>query len=797
MLKNFLKSALISLIKNKFFTLINLIGLAIGITGLFLVFIFISHEQSFDKFHQDHDRIYRVLQREMMSGGLSMSISTAPPLALELKTTTPEIEETCRVLEMSNRLIKSDRSSDYEGNFILVDPSFFSMFTISILSGNVTEAIQDRNNVIITRRIAEKYFDSIDVTGETIKIRDKDYNIGGVIDNPPSYSHLQYDILCTMNYIEDENFHKFAWLWHAIRTYVKLYPEVNWKEADEKIRILHNEAAIERFKDAGLDYTFSLQPLSHIRQEEVTENGIITSASARNVSIFRWLAVFVLFLACLNFVNLTLALYFRRIKEVTIRKIIGARPLDLVRQFLIETLIVILFAALLSIVLIEFSLPAFLNFTGIPNNFMQHISLTQLILFGLIILGIRVVSGVYPAFYASRHGVMKTMVQGKVKLNNSIIRHILIVAQFAISVIIIIVMLSMQEQVKFMQNRDPGFDSSHKLVLSMRSETKLREKYETFKEMFGKIPGVNGITASNTIPGKDFSSFYIESNDKELGKVQKTMNCFSIDHDFLPIFDIELLVGRNFDPAIDTDPSVVFLMSESGVKFMGWKNPQDALGEKIITGNRSRSGKILGVVKDFNYMSLQYEIDPIFLEYYPREFSFLTLNVQHADLTNVINQVEKKWQTEFEGIPFEYFFADETFNQQYVNEIKAITLMKFFGLVAIVIACSGLVGISLFVSQMRLKEIGIRKVLGASILELLKLLNSRFLLLVGLANLLAWPIAYFILNKWLQNFAYRMNMQLSIFLIAGIFSTLIFMFTLSFQTIKAANTNPIKVLKYE
>ena len=780
-----------------FFSLINLTGLAIGITGLFLVFVFISHEQSFDKFHMDHESIYRVLQREMMSGGQSTSDATAPPLAMELKSTVPEIEAACRILTMNERLISTERFSDYQDGFVLVDPSFFQIFTVPVLNGNPEETITDRDNVIITRRIAEKYFDSIDVTGQTIKIRDKDYNIGGVIENPPSYSHLQYDILCTMYYIKNENFHNYSWLWHSIETYVKLHPEAVREEVDDKIKILHNEEALKRFKDAGLDYQFFLQPLSNIRQEEVTDNGVITSASARNVKIFRLLAVFVLFLACLNFVNLTLALYFRRIKEVSIRKIIGAHPIDLVRQFLLETVIVIFLASISSIVLIEISMPAFLNFTGIPAEYIQQISITQIFLFGVIILTVGLTAGTYPALYASKHKVMKTIGHGKVKLANSIIRPILIVAQFAIAVVIIIVMISMQQQVKYMQNQDLGFNNEHKIVLKTRLEMDMETKYETYKEMFSAIPGVTNITASGTLPGKSFNSYYIESNDERLGKVQKTMNCFSVDNDFVPIYDLEITAGRNFNPEFDTDLSKVFLMSESGTKFMGWQTPEDALGQEIITGNGSREGKIIGIVKDFNFMSLQYDISPLFVEFMVDDFKYLTLQVQHSDLNVLIKQVEDKWHSEFDGTPFEYFFADEDFNRHYQNEIRAITLMKFFGLVAIIIACSGLVGISLFVTQQRIKEIGVRKILGATIPELLILLNSRFLVLVGIANLIAWPAAYYTIQKWLQNFAYRMEIQLWVYLIAGLISTLVFVFTLSFQTIKAANSNPVKALKYE
>jgi putative ABC transport system permease protein len=454
-------------------------------------------------------------------------------------------------------------------------------------------------------------------------------------------------------------------------------------------------------------------------------------------------------------------------------------------------------AALFSVILIELIMPSFLNFTGIPSVFLQQISLSQIFVFGLLIIMIGLIAGIYPAFYASCHKVMKTLGHGKVKLANSIIRPILIVAQFAIAVIIIIVMISMQQQVKYMQNQDLGFSAEHKLVLKTRREMDLTTKYETYKKMFKDISGVNSITASGNLPGREFSSYYIESNEENLGKIQKTMHCFSVDQDFLPIYKIELISGRNFDPELDPDPSTVFLMSEKGTKFMGWQNPEDAIGKDIKTGNRGRNGKIVGVVKDFHFMSLQYEVYPLFLEYFPDDYLYLTLNIQHADLTSLIKQVEAKWNAEFEGMPFEYFFADEMFNRHYQNEIKAVTLMKLFGFLAIIIACSGLVGISLFVTQQRLKEIGIRKVLGASIPELLILLNNRFLILVGFANLIAWPVAYYALQKWLQNFAYRMDMNFSTFILAGLFSAFIFMFTLSFQTIKAANTNPVKVLKYE
>ncbi|MBN2460442.1 MAG: ABC transporter permease [Candidatus Cloacimonetes bacterium] len=797
MLKNYFRSASTSLLKNKGFTLINLLSLSIGITGIFLVYILISHEQSFDRYHENNDRIFRVLQREMMAGGKSMGVSTAPPLAEELKSTVPGIEEVCRVLFLSDRLVSSAEFSDYEKQFVLVDPAFFKIFSVPVLNGNVARAIEGRDNVIITRRIAEKYYNDLDIIGKSIKIRDKDYNIGGVIENPPSYSHLQYDILCTMNLIDNEAFHKSAWLWHAINTYIKIQPAADWEDVDEKIRYLRNEEALGQFKDAGLDYTFSLQPLTRIRQEEVTENGIITSASARNVTIFQLLAVFVLILACLNFINLTLALYWRRIKEVSIRKIIGARSKDLARQFLFETFIVIILAVLISVALIEVSLPCFLNFIGIPASFLQQISFFRLILFLVTMVLIGLLAGTYPAIYTSRHGEIKIIGSMKSKRSNSLIRPILIVVQFKIAVVIMVVLFNMQKQVKFMQSRDLGFDLAHKLVVKFRSETNIKEKFETYKKIFSRLPGVKAVTASNTIPGKVETSFYIESNDEKTGKVQKTMNCFSIDHDFLPIYQIKLSAGRNFDPAIDHEPERVFLISESGARLMGWEEPRDALGKEIITGNQGRKGQIVGIIKDFNYMSLQYAISPIFLEYFPRDFTYLTLYLENTDLTGTIGLVEQTWKTEFTGIPCEYFFADDSFNLQYINEMRAITLIKFFGLVAITIACSGLVGISLFVTQQRIREISIRKILGASLLRLLYLLNFRFMLLVGAANLIAWPIAYYTVQKWLQNFVYRINFPVGTLFSAGFLALMISYITISTVTLKVAGTNPVSVLKYE
>jgi putative ABC transport system permease protein len=514
MIKNYLRSAFKNLFKNRVITAINLIGLAIGITGLFLVLVFTSHEESYDTFYPEYDRIYRVCQREMSSEGESVGESTAPPLALELQSTIPEIENSCRYLQMSTRLITGPNHSAYEDQYNFIDASFFNIFSIPVIQGKPEEAIQNSDNLVITKRIAVLYFGTTDVIGKTLKVRDQDLTVGAVIENPPSYSHFQYDILRTIYTIDNEQFHSSAWLWHAIETYVKLRPDAHLEQVQEKVYKLSNGGAIEQFKDAGLDYTFFLQPLSMIHKEVLTDNGIVTSSSARNVIIFQLLGIFVLFLACLNFINMTLALYFKRIKEVSIRKVLGAFPRQVFQQFLLESMLTIIIAGIFSIICIELILPSFLNFTGIPVSYLQEIPFSKILFFIMIVILSGIVAGIYPAMYASSRTTARTLGHKKAHFVSKILRPVLVILQFTISIVIIIVMLSMKQQITFMQSKNLGYDSSHKLVLTMRRETELPQKYETYKDIFSSIPGVNGITSSSTLPGKDHCSYYIESNPR-------------------------------------------------------------------------------------------------------------------------------------------------------------------------------------------------------------------------------------------------------------------------------------------
>lgn len=796
MFRNFLKTAFKQLYKNRIFTLINLSGFAVAITGLFLVYIYVQHQQLYDTFFPDHKRIFRVCQNEISEEGYSLSDATAPPLAAELASTVPEIESACRFLQLSSRLVTGGEYSAYQDQVVYVDPSFLSIFSIKFLQGDPVEALLRPDEIVITREIAESYFGSVEAVDKTLSFRGTDFNVCAVIENPPSYSHLQYDILCTINRIEDEEFHKRAWLWHAIWTYVKLKENVDPDVVNEKIKYLKNESAIETFKNAGLDYTFFLQNVSSINKEVLTDDGIVTSSAARNVVIFQMLGIFVLFLACLNYINLSLALYFRRAREVGVRKVNGASRKQLVLQFLVESSLNLISAGLLSMVLIETIMPHFLTFTGIPADFLKQVSFLKIAIFITAMFLVGIISGLYPALHAAAHNVNYSLKQTKSRVSGSLVRPLLIIVQFSIAVIIIVLMLSMKKQIMYMQNRELGFDASRKLVLTLKRETEFGEKYESIKQIFTAIPGVARASGSNAYPGTEFNSYYIECDEAEKGLIQSTMYCFSIDEDFVPSYGLEIIYGRNFDPLLG-DPQKEFLMTEAGFKHMGWETAQEAIGKIISSGNRGRTGEIIGVIRDFNYTSLQYKINPLFLEYFPPHYTYLSLEINSGDIAGTIKTIQQKWRELFPNIPFESTFAEDKFNALYLAEIKAVELMNYFSVIAIMIACSGLVGISLFMIQLRIKEIGIRKVLGASIKDLLLLLNSSFLKWIIIANIIASPIAYLILQKWLQNFAFRMPHTVELYFLTGLITLGLAIVTLSYQTFRAATLNPVETLKYE
>ena len=785
MIKNYLKIALRNIKKHKWYSFINIAGLAIGMTCCILILLWVQDELSYDRFHENASDIYRVIQDINFTDHSTTWTITQGPLGPSLKKDFPEIINAARITGRGFRLTYNDRSFDEAVG--MADPSIFEMFTFPLMKGDPAAALSDPNSIVLTEKMAEKYFGDENPIGKTIKADNKyDFLVTGVLKKIPLNSHLQFDFIIPFIFGRELNYTVDRWGNSQFRTYVQLQKGIPVQEVIQKISgYLYDKPTIE--KDARLN----LQPLIrihlHSNYEFDSAHGDITY-----VTIFSLVAFFILFIACINFMNLATARSGNRAREVGMRKVAGAHRTDIIKQFFGESILLAFIALVFALIIVKLLLPAFNNLAA--KELSMNISgnlLGLLVLFGIALLT-GIISGSYPAIFLSSFQparVLKGSLQSGQK--GSVFRKILVVTQFTLTILLIICTVVVYNQLNYLRNKKLGYDKEHMIYMGMRGE--MRAKFDTLKNELLKNSNILGITASSNVPtyGYSFSNslWHWEGQNPD---EETLMRAVFIDDDYFKTFGMEMAEGRSYSREFSTDATEAIIVNEEAVKAMKMKSP---LGKRLSLNEHNF--KIIGVVKNYNFRSLRQKIDPLILIYERQASRALFAKLKSDNISQTIGYIEKIREKFAPGYPFNYHFLDEALDDLYRSEERIGTIFRYFSVLAIFISCLGLFGLASFMAEQRTKEIGIRKVLGATVSNIVLLLSKEFAKWVFVANVIAWPIAYYAVNKWLQGFAYRTTIGLWIFILAAVMVLFIALLTVSYQSFKAAMANPVNALKYE
>lgn len=808
MFKNYFKVALRNLWKNKTFSFINMAGLAIGLSCFLLIALYVLDELSFDKYNKYADRIYRI-NSDIRFGGADLHMPvTADPMGEVLKKDYPQIEQYTRIYNSNgNKLIKKGNEYINENRVAHVDSTFFDVFTLPAISGDTHTALNEPNTVVVTESTAKKYFGTTDVIGKTIETNDKvAYKITAVIKDIPQNSHFNFDFLFSMKNVDyqwgqflSHNFHTYLLLKKGTdpKQFEKYFEQYIVKYVMPQAKQFMQVGSIEDFRKAGNRLEYSMIPLTKIHLYSDRTFELSPTGNIQYVYIFSAVAIFILLIACVNFMNLTTARSANRAREVGIRKVLGTERKKLITQFLSESVLMVLFSLILAILI---STAALHLFNTIANKQMTITSLFSPLILPLLIalpFVVGLLAGSYPAFYLSAFRPIQVL-KGKLSSGSkhSSFRSVLVVFQFVTSIILIVGTIVIYKQLHFIQNKNLGYNKDQVLIID--DVYALKQNTEPFKNEVLQMPGVTSGTFSSFLPVSN-SSRNDNTFAKEAVMDSKNgldMQNWTIDYDYFKTLGLELKSGRNFSKDYGTDSSATIL-NETAVALLGF---QDPIGKKIYS-SPDNAGKvtaftIIGVVKNFNFESLHQAIGPLAF-FLGKSTGMASFKVKAANVPVLLKSIAATWKSMGSGMPFHYRFLDDSFNEMYDNERRVGKIAISFSFLAIFIACLGLFGLATFIAEQRTKEIGIRKVLGASVNGIVQLLSKDFVRLVLIAFVIATPLAWYFMNKWLQDFSYRVKIGWWVFALAGVIALFIALFTVSFQAIKAALTNPVKNLRTE
>jgi putative ABC transport system permease protein len=796
MLKNYLKIALRNFLRYKGYSIINIAGFATGMSVCLLILSFVRHELSYDTYHKDGDRVYRIVLDSRTPTANRVFAPVSPMVAPTLKSDFPQVEQAARSLTTSSRLVRRGETFFFEDRFMYADPELFDVLTIPFIQGNPKDALIRPHTLVISERISLKYFGHANPIGETIEINDETFEITGIVVNPPENTHLKYDLIASMETLSGWG-EITNWYSTMFYSYLKLRPNVNVEEFSQQVSNLADKYVGEQLKEWGnIDHYF-LQPISSIHLHSHIRYEVEASGNPLYATIFSFVGMFILLLACLNFMNLSTARSAKRAKEVGIRKVVGARRLQLVNQFFGESLLVSLLSLGLAMLIAKLTIPVVTRLTGIALNFGQILTpgVILSLISGAVLVGLA--AGTYPALVLSAFRPVSSL-KGILRRDSRgfALRTVLVVFQFVISVILIFGTLVMSRQFEFMKTQHLGFKKEQKLILPLRGGISIQENYESVKDLFSNHPSISGASVSSTVPGRSVSNFGVSLVGEEDPKNQSMFHMY-FDHDFIPDYGIDMAAGRAFQRDMSTDIAGAFLINEAAVTAFGWSSSEEALGKRLRTGLGGRVNPIIGVTKNFHYRGLQSEVEPLVMEFLPEMFRYVTLSIDISNLKETLASMESQWKSMYPNNPFEYFFLDTDFDQQYRSDEQVGKIFSIFTVLGLFIACLGLLGLASFTAESRTKEIGIRKVFGASIAGIVIMLSKKFTRWVLLANVIAWPLAYYIMSRWLKNFAYRTDINILIFVLSGLLVLAIALLTVSFQSIRAALANPVDSLRYE
>jgi len=790
MIRNYIITAFRGLLRNPVYTLINIFGLSIGITCSLLIMIYINHELSYDNFHRKRNQLYRILFEMSTPEGRTVSPQMTAPVSFDLVAEFPEVINAARFSPYRDGYFSFDEKTIGVDHILYADSSLFSMFSFRLVAGDPKSVLAEPYSLVLGEETARSLFGNADPVGKVVRWNNADdLTVTGIVRTPPANSSLRFSSLISFSSLYRDKRLYMDWnggmqYYH----YIELQPGYPVEDMEKKLPDFMYKKINYLYEPLGASINASLQNIRKIHLSSGTSGEMGPVGSKTDMLIYSAIALFILLIACINFMNLTTARATRRAKEVGLRKVMGAAQNNLIRQFLGEAVFISVFSLVISLILIEIILPGFGQITGRELELYRRMNLDLLIGIPVFILLISVLAGSYPAFYLAAFRpaqVLKGMMTGPKSYSG--LRNILVLLQFTISIILIICTLVVYSQLGYIRSKNLGYNTDNLLVLKMTSDS-FKEKYKILKDQLSGVQGVISSSATSEVPGTGFTSNGYRPEGYENWLM---FHAAEVDYDYITTMGLKVIEGRSFSEEFPTDRNSC-MVNSALVSHLNWMTP---LGKILF---RETNMPIIGVVKDFHFASLHEEIAPLVITLNPyMGYDYLIVRFRTGNTARLISGIEKAWKSIDPDEPFEYYFYDEIFNQVYNAERKMSSVLLYISILAVIIACMGLFGLALHNTEVRTREIGIRKVFGSSTDNIVFHLTGNFTRWVLVANIFAWPVAYIIYLKYIQMYAYRVSMPMWIFLVATGGVYLVALGTTFFQSIRAARTNPANTLRYE
>jgi putative ABC transport system permease protein len=801
MLKNYILIAWRNLRRHRGFSFINISGLAIGVACCILIFLYINDELSYDKYHKNAPRIFRGISYSTIGGETRVFACMPSAVAPGLEEAIPEIEASARLFQFGVLRFKHGDKNFEIPDFYGADPSFFSIFSYEFIAGDPQTALQNPQTFVLTEDTAIQIFGSVDAVGKSISVPfrqgNQDFHVTGVVKNIPRNSHFRFNVILSIDtFRRGENqpagpdflndpiyFNPYSYFLIAENTDVE--------DVEKRIATVMEEKWGEIYRKEGITRKYPLQALADIHLKSNFEAEIAQQGDIQYVYIFSVVAVMVLFIACFNFINLSTARSVKRAKEVGLRKMFGAHRHHLIRQFLSESSLLALLGTFIGLVLIALTLPAFNQISGKEFSLEYLMSAPTLVALFFIIIATGFIAGSFPAFVLSSFQPVKT-IRGRLgsAKQSGTLRKILVVFQFSISIFMILGFITILQQLDYIKNKDLGFDRDFLVVIRGGGRTN-----DALRDNISKIPNVTSVSLPASIPGEfaGDQSYYLPGKDPN-SSVRASV--FGVDYDFIKTFGMELLWGRDFSREFSTDATDAVILNETFARQLGLG--PDVVGNQIIdVSNPKFQPTVIGVINDFHHQSMKLRINPMMLQMQPQGFAWVVARITPHNISATLEQIKTVWKEQFPDREFNHYFVDDNYRQRYPEEDKMQDVYLIFGFLAIFVACLGLYGLASFATEQRAKEIGIRKVLGATVPNISFTLSKDFLMLVLIANIIAWPLGFYVMDNWLDSFAYRIGIEWWMFVVSGLLAQVIAIMTVSQQALKSALSNPADTLKYE
>jgi len=806
MIRNYLTTAFRSFLRHRSFTVLNVVGLTLGMVASLLILQYVKYERSYDTFHRQAQDIYRVEYDQWQNGKLRFECAAAvPAVGPALKNNFPEVKRFTRLFPVSGVVTydspERGQISFREEKMQITDSSVFAIFDFKLVKGDVLEVLSGPNKAVISEKAARKYFGDEDPIGKTFSWNaDRKFEVRGIFQDIPDNSHIKFDFMLSYQTLnkETQNQSETNWGWYDFNTYVLLQPGTRVEVLQAKWNDYLERTRGEEWRKHNSRQEFLLKPMLdiHLYANLLQESEPDERGNGNSVYALTFVAIFILIIAWVNYINLATAKSLEWANEVGVRKAMGAQRRQLVYQFLSEAFLINFLASVIALATVRVAWPIFSNLSGrdIPLGFMLERDF-WLLLAGLFTIG-TLLSGFYPALVLSSFKPVAVL-KGKVMraAYGSVLRKSLVVFQFVASVVLITGAMVVYQQLKFMSSRDLGIDIHKTLVIRAPGvkDSLYTKNVESFKAEVLRIPAIKSMSTSTNVPGDEI--FWANGVRRLVGGAENAISGYTvgIDHDYVPAFDLKLVAGRNFDRDRISDRRGIIL-NRAMAEALDFKDPAEAIGEKLIQGD---TFEIVGVLENYHQMSLKEAVTPLVFRFAQDYADFYAFKIDNDRYADVLASIERPWKTIFPGKPVDYFFLDQFFNRQYESERQFGRIFSLFTLLAIFIACLGLFGLASFMTMQRTKEIGVRKVLGSSVSGVVLLLSRGFIQLVLLANVIAWPLSWYIMDQWLSSFPYHVSISPILFLLAVVGVVLIAFLSVSVQTIRAARVNPAQTLKYE